>query len=152
MADQLKATAADADLVLRLYDLRREAEMRKARKWFTGEFWPKSFEDVQKLMTDFGAQNNAWLRQVCSYWEMAAALVNHGTLNPNLFYDTCGEAWFVFTRMKPFLHDIRAVAPEFMRHLERVTEGTPEGRERVARMQQNFAHWEEMRKKQASAK
>ena len=153
MADQYKATPAEADLVLRLYDLRREAEMRKARNWFMMEFWPKSFEDLQKVLAAFGTPNNAWFRQVSSYWDMAAALVKHGTLSPALFYDTCGEAWLIFAKMKPFLENIRStMSPEYLRSLEGVVEGTPEGRERVARMQQNFVRWAEMRQKEAAAK
>jgi hypothetical protein len=147
MPDVANASAADAELILRLYDMRREAEMRKARNWFAAEFWPNSFEDVQKIMLAFGAPQNAWFRQVSSYWDMAAALVNRGALNAALFYDTCGEGYFVYTKMKPFLPQLRTAmnAPEYLRNLEKVVENTPEGRERISRLQQNFARWAQMR-------
>ena len=67
-----KATAHDAELVLKLYDLRREAEMRKARSWFGAEFWPQSAADILKVASAFPSQENAWLRQVASYWDMVA--------------------------------------------------------------------------------
>ena len=70
-----KATAHDAKLILKLYDLRREAEMRKARNWFGAEFWPQSADEVMKVVNAFPSQENAWLRQVGGYWEMAASLV-----------------------------------------------------------------------------
>ena len=73
-----KATAEDARLVLKLYDLRREAEMRKARHFMTAEFWPKDADEFIKVANALGTQENAWLRQVGGYWDMAAALVLHG--------------------------------------------------------------------------
>ena len=59
-----KATARDAELVLKLYDLRREAEMRKARSWFAAEFWPQNADQFIKVANSFPSQENAWLRQV----------------------------------------------------------------------------------------
>ena len=79
------ATAADAELILRLYDLRRETEMRKARNWFAGEFWPRSFSDVEQTMMQFGSPQSRWLGQVLSYWNMAATFVVQGALSPALF-------------------------------------------------------------------
>jgi len=69
-----KPTAADAQLILQLYDLRREAEMRKARSWWLGEFWPQSADDVVKVAWAMGTQENNWLRQVGGYWSMAAVV------------------------------------------------------------------------------
>ena len=66
------ATAADAELILRLYDLRRETEMRKARNWFAGEFWPHSFSDIEQTMMQFGSPQSRWFGQILSYWNMAA--------------------------------------------------------------------------------
>ncbi|HLB90972.1 MAG TPA: hypothetical protein VJK27_01450, partial [Terriglobales bacterium] len=70
-----KATAQDAEVILKLYDLRREAEMRKARHWFVAEFWPESADDFLKVANAFPSQENSWIRQVGSYWDMAASLV-----------------------------------------------------------------------------
>ncbi len=75
-----QATAHDANLILKLYELRREAEMRKARNWFTAEFWPQSTDEVMKVVDSPASQENAWLRQVGSYWEMAASLVVNGAI------------------------------------------------------------------------
>src|SRR5258707_766 len=72
-----KATAHDAQLILKLYDLRREEEMRKARHWLTAEFWPQSADEFIKVVDSFPSQENAWLRQAGGDWVMAAALVVH---------------------------------------------------------------------------
>jgi hypothetical protein len=66
-------TTADAELIVKLYDLRREAELRKARSWWLG-FWPESTDDIMKIASTMGSQENNWLRQVGGYWEMAASL------------------------------------------------------------------------------
>jgi hypothetical protein len=80
-----KATAQDAQVVMQLYDLRREAEMRKARLWWTVEFWPANADDFVKVANAFPGQENAWLRQVGGYWDMGASLVLHGAVNEDLF-------------------------------------------------------------------
>jgi hypothetical protein len=80
-----KPTTSDAHLILELYDLRREAEMRKARNWFAGEFFPQSADDFVKIANAFPSQENAWMRQVAGYWDMAASLVLHGAVNEELF-------------------------------------------------------------------
>ncbi|MFB3813225.1 MAG: hypothetical protein ACE14L_03865 [Terriglobales bacterium] len=140
------ATTAEGELVLHLYDLRRESEMRKARNWIAGEFWPRSFSDLEQTMMRFDSQQSAWLRQVLSYWDMAAALVLRGSLNPGLFYDTCGEAWFTYAKLKPFIQEARTKfnAPEFLANLEKAIEGTAEGRERLRRQQENIARFAEL--------
>ena len=103
MAKQKRATAKDAKLILELYDLRREAEMRKARNYFVLQFNPQSAEDAMKVISGFGSDENRWFRQVVSYWEMAASLVLRGTINEELFLDSNGEMFFVYAKMKPFL-------------------------------------------------
>src|ERR1700676_1561166 len=91
-----KATAADAELILKLYDLRREAEMRKARHWWTTTFWPQTADDVLKISSNMGGQENNWFRQVSGYWSMAASLVEHGALDRDLFLEPSfsGEMFF----------------------------------------------------------
>lgn len=136
------ATPADAELTLRLYDLRRETEMRKARNWFAAEFWPRSSSELEQTMMQFASPQSHWLRQVMSYWETAAALVVRGAFHAGLFYDTCGEAWFVYAKVKPFVQESRTkFAPEFLANLEKVIEGSAEGRERLQRMQENIARF-----------
>src|SRR5437764_12443902 len=99
------ATPADAELILKLYDLRREPELRKARNWWLGTFWPNSVDDILKIGGAMGTQENAWMRQVGGYWEMAAALVLNGALNQELFLEgsVSGEMFFIFAKIKPFL-------------------------------------------------
>src|SRR4029077_19287595 len=80
-----KATAHDAQVVMQLYDLRREAEMRKARRWFTVKFWPENADDFIAVANAFPGQENAWMRQVGGYWDMATSLVLHGAVDEELF-------------------------------------------------------------------
>ena len=70
---------------MQLYDLRREAELRKARNWYMADFWPQNADDVIKVVNAFPSQENAWMRQVGGYWDMAASMVLHGAINEELF-------------------------------------------------------------------
>ncbi|HEY5174151.1 MAG TPA: hypothetical protein VII95_01135 [Terriglobales bacterium] len=135
-----QATHQDAELILKLYDLRREPVMREARNFVFG-FAPKSVDEIVALTNAFGTKENAYLRQVYGYWEMAAALVVHGTLNALLVYDTCHEMYFVYGKIQPFLEEFRRKSgmPDFLSNLQRVVEGSEEGRERLARMQKRQA-------------
>ena len=85
------ATAADAELILRLYELRRESRMREARNWVVHEFNPKTLDELLAVQRDFGSEHNQFWRQVISYWEMAAAFVLRGVLDGDLFFDSVGE-------------------------------------------------------------
>jgi hypothetical protein len=85
------ATAADAELILKLYELRREPRMRAARRWVLHEFQPKNLHELLRVQRDFGSEHNQYWRQVMSYWEMAAAMVLHGALDRDLFFDSVGE-------------------------------------------------------------
>lgn len=139
----------DAELVLKLYDLRREAVMRDARNW-VATFNPQSIDDVLKVMSDFSSKGNAYLRQVCSYWEMVAALIVHGTLNKELAFDTLGEMYFVYSIMEPVIEDFRQKfnAPDFFKNVQKVVESTPEGKKRIADTQKRRA---EMMSRMAAA-
>jgi hypothetical protein len=130
---QQNATAADAELILKLYDLRREPEMRKARNYMAVEFWPKSADDILKLVSQFGSQENAWLRQVSGYWTMAASLVLRGALNEQLFFDSSAEMYFIYCKFRPFIKELREKLnqPEFMQKIETLAERTPEGKQRI---------------------
>jgi hypothetical protein len=121
---------AEGDLILKLYDLRREATMRKARDWFFREFQPQSFADVSAAMF---SEHSAHLRMVATYWDMASALVNHGAISLDFFNDANGEQIGVFAKMEPFLEDMRAsFNPGFLVSLESLIDATPDGRARVA--------------------
>jgi hypothetical protein len=130
-----KATAEDAQIIMKLYDLRREAEMRKARAWFAG-FWPRSADDVVEVINAAASQENAWLRQVSGYWEMASSMVLRGALNEDLFFDNGGELWFSIAKLYPLLKEIRekAQAPYYFRHSEKLVTRTKAARERLEMM------------------
>lgn len=140
------ATYHDAELILKLYDLRRETVMRQARDFFA-KFSPSSFEELMAVMSNFESKENAYFRQVLGYWETAAALIAHGTLNAALAQETLGEMNFVYAKVQPFLKQIREGmnSPEFLQNMEKVIEGTPEGRDRLARMQKRMAEFAKMR-------
>ena len=84
MFESTLATTQDAHLILKLYQLRTEAEMRKARHWVVAEFWPQSIDEFMKVVNSFPSQENAWVRQVGGYWDMAASFVVQGALNEAL--------------------------------------------------------------------
>jgi len=115
-----QATYDDANLILRLYELRREETMRKARAWFFG-FTPNSLEDVQKA-APMGSPENAYMRMVTSYWDMAAAFVTKGVLNEELFLDTQGEALFVWEKVRAIVPAMREAnqMPHYLGNLETV--------------------------------
>jgi hypothetical protein len=130
-----KPTAADAQLVMQLYDLRREAEMRKARHWWVAEFWPQSTDDILKVAWAMGTQENNWLRQVGGYWSMAASFVLQGALSEELFIQPAvsGEMFFVFAKVQPFLKELREKMgdPQMFGNIEKVITGSKFGRERL---------------------
>ena len=146
-----KATAADADLMMKLYDLRRESEMRKARNWFA-TWTPQSFDEIVQLSMNFGSEENRWMRQVLTYWENAASLALRGAVHKDLFMDWNGELIFVYVKMKPWLKQIRDFndMPDWMGKVEQVATGSPEARKRVAWMEGRFKKMAEMRAKAAA--
>jgi len=113
--ERMLATPADAEIILRLYELRTEAEMRKARAWVTGEFWPTTAEEFLAVATNPADPHNAWFRQVTTYWEMAAAMVLHGAVSAELFVDCNGEGFFLLGKFAPIMDGIRTKLPGFMR-------------------------------------
>jgi len=124
-----------ADLLLKLYDLRREEKMRKAREWmFT--FNPTSADDYWATMMD--PEVGGYLRMVTSYWDMAASFVNHGAIDAEMFNDTVGEHIMCFAKIEPILGQLREKfeSPEAFKHLEKVILDRPDGAERVAKTQE----------------
>jgi hypothetical protein len=127
---------AEADLILKLYDLRREETMRKARDWYFRDFNPETMADFNAAL--FG-EHSGHLRMVMTYWEMAAAMVNHGAISMELYNDTNGEHLGVFTKVEKLLPEIRAAfGPQFMASLEKLIDATPNGRERVSQTRERF--------------
>ena len=135
MADFDKATAADAELVLKLYDLRREPVMREARK-FISTFFPQSADDIMNIMNAMGTPENAYIRQVIGYWEMAASLVLRGALHEGLYLDNAQEMFFVFSKFAPHLAEVREKLgqPQAFARCEEVINHTSGGQQRLELM------------------
>jgi len=123
MTQSVQATYDDANLLLRLYEMRREEKMREARAWFVANFKPKSMADIQQLCPP-GSEANARMRMVSTYWDMAASFVTAGVLNPELFFANSREMLLVAVRLRPVLAEIRAAYkdPTFLANLETVAQ------------------------------
>ncbi|HEV2709850.1 MAG TPA: hypothetical protein VGU67_06550 [Edaphobacter sp.] len=96
------ATAADAELILRLYELRREEALRKARRFMVFDFNPKTLDELRAVSRDVKSEHNPAWRQALSYWEMAASLVLRGTLDADLFLDSNGEGILLYAKFHHF--------------------------------------------------
>ena len=148
-----KPTAADAQLILHLYELRREPEMRKARNWWGGEFFPENADDYLKVVWAMNTQENNWLRQVQGYWSMAASFVQQGVLNEDLFLQpsVSGEMFLIFAKVYPFLKELRKKMndPNVFLTIEKVATHTKWGRDRLQFM---IKRVETMREKRAASK
>ena len=141
------STHEEANLILKLYELRREETMRKARDWYFREFQPETAEDVTRA---FMGEHSGHFRMVTSYWDMAAALVNHGAISKDLFSATNGEYFGVFAKVEKLLEPVRAqYGPHFMAQLEKLIDATPGGRERSATVREMLKGMVERMKTQA---
>jgi hypothetical protein len=114
LMERMLATPADAEIIIKLYQLRTETVMRQARAWVTGEFWPATIEEYVAVAANPADPHNAWFRQVISYWEMAAAMVLHGAVSAELFVDCNGEGFFLLAKFAPILDAIRENNPGFL--------------------------------------
>ena len=112
--ERMLATPADAEIILKLYQLRTEAVMRQARAWVAGEFWPKTAHEFFAVLDNPADPHNPFLRQVLTYWEMAAAMVLHGAVSAELFVDCNGEGFFLLAKFAHILDAIREKNPTFM--------------------------------------
>ena len=125
-----------AGLILKLYELRREDTMRAARDWFFRDFHPESKADIDKAMF---SDHSGHVRMVMSYWDMAAALVNHGAIPIELFNDANGEHFSVFSKVEPYLAEMRAsYGPNFTVSREALIDATPDGRKRVTAIRERM--------------
>jgi hypothetical protein len=89
----------DAELLLRLYELRREEKLRRARQWMIEEFQADSVEDLGRRLPQ-GTEENVFFRMALSYWDMAASLVNRGLLKEDLFFENTGEFWMIWEKVR----------------------------------------------------
>jgi hypothetical protein len=118
----------DAELVLRLYELRREPLLRESRRYMVAEFQPDSL-DAALAITRGDHPGNAAYRQVTTYWEMAYGLARHGIVNPDYLVESSGEGLLVFASFHPWLAEFRAaVSPRAFRHAEWIATHCEEGR------------------------
>jgi hypothetical protein len=123
--------AESADLIMKLYDLRREEKMRAARNWITF-FFPESYADITRAM--LSDETSGYFRMVTSYWDMAASFVNHGAIDEEMFNDTAGEHVMVFSKIEPFLEEIRQAmgSPNYLKNLETLVMKMPNAKETLA--------------------
>jgi hypothetical protein len=133
------ASSADGELILKLYELRTESVMRQARAWVTGEFWPTTAEEFFVVQNDFGSQKNCYLRQVVSYWEMAASLVLHGALSADLFVDCNAEPFFLLAKLAPILPGIHEKIPTYFSKTLQLVENSQAAAARYETMRKNVA-------------
>ncbi|HWN09677.1 MAG TPA: hypothetical protein VNO50_10485 [Pyrinomonadaceae bacterium] len=132
----------DADLILKLYDLRREAVMRDARNWMW-TFNPTSAQDVIDTLL---GEHSGHYRMVLSYWEMAAAMVNNGAIDEKLFNESNGEHIFVYAKIEPIIGEIRALfgSPDFLLNLETLVKRIPESEQKIAAMRERMKKFAEL--------
>jgi len=116
-----RPTYEDANLILRLYEMRREARLREARAWFTAQFRVKTWEDLTRLAPG-GTDQNASYRMVITYWDLVASFVTSGVLNRELFFQSGRELLLVWERLRAVLPEIRAhyEDPLYLSNLETV--------------------------------
>jgi hypothetical protein len=135
-----KPNAEDAQVILHLYELRGEPVMRAARKFMVSEFWPRNYEEFKAVLTAYGTEQNAWFRQVLTYWNMAAAMVLQGTVSEDLFFATNGEPYFLWAKFGQYIPLARKdhIDPEFLVHLEELA-SKPKARARIKRLQERLA-------------
>ncbi|HKS81573.1 MAG TPA: hypothetical protein VJR23_08700 [Candidatus Acidoferrales bacterium] len=114
-----QVTHEQVNLMLRLYDTRREPRLREAREWFLANFAPQNSEELMRIAPPM-TQENAFLRMVVSYWDMVASIVNRGLIDEDFFFENTGEQWLVWERLKPVVEFWRAMFknPTLFKNLE----------------------------------
>jgi len=129
-----------ADLILKLYDLRREEKMREARNWVI-TFFPASADDVMHTMID--PETSAKYRMITTYWDMAASFVLRGAIDEAMFLDSAGEAWVVFAKVEPFLEEVRKRVSNdnYLRHLETLLMRQPNAHETCEVRRETMKRW-----------
>jgi hypothetical protein len=130
----------DANLILRLYELRREEKLRAAREWFATRFFPETADDINALFLP-GDERGTWFRMVVSYWDMAASFAVRGPLNPELLLESSGELCLVWARIEKVIPDLRAMIklPEYLRNIEEIIERVDWAGDRVRWLRERSA-------------
>ncbi len=131
----MNAKQEDANLILRLYELRREETMRHARWWFIASFNPQSVQDIFDV---FDSEHSADFRMIASYWDMAATFVNSGAIDEQMFNDINTEHIAIYAKLEPFLAELRAIAGMppylYLKNLEPLVLRMPDAEARIAMM------------------
>jgi hypothetical protein len=118
----------DADLILKLYDLRREASLREAREQLTREFWPKNAKEAVAIVSLDHPLNRIY-RQVSTYWEMVYRMARHGIIHGDFLVENNGEGLLLYAKVEPYLAEVRAAAsPRSFQNAEWVATEVPMGR------------------------
>src|SRR5438552_6674910 len=132
----------DVALILKLYELRREDGLRRARKWYFTEFNPQSAADVVGVFGS-GHDGSAHYRMITSYWDMAASFVNNGGIDEKMFMDANGEHIAVFCKLEPLIDEVREIVgmPDYLRQLQTLVMKTPNVNERLDRLRGVFLRW-----------
>jgi hypothetical protein len=125
-----------ADLLLKLYELRRETTMREARNWYARSFNPTTFDEILQTLS---GPNSGHFRMVTSYWDMAASLVLNGAIDEKMFVDANGEHNVVFAKLEPFVEEYRSRGtPNYMKSLETLCMKGPESKAAMAAIRERF--------------
>jgi hypothetical protein len=133
-----------ADLIMKLYDLRREEKMREARGWIVS-FFPESAADIMKAMV--AAETSGKFRMVTTYWDMAAGFVNHGAIDEEMFFESNGECVLVFSKVEPFLEEVRQImgSPNYLKNLETLIMKMPDAKALLASRREMMQRWMQAR-------
>jgi hypothetical protein len=132
----------DVLAILKLYEIRGEAEMRKARAWFFSEFAPQSGKDIVRLMLSSERQS-AYYRMVASHWEVSASFVNNGGIDEKLFIEGNTEHIVVFAKLQPFLNEVRETIgePDYLSNLERLVMRVPDIERKLENRRRLLERW-----------
>lgn len=138
----MDAKQQDVLAILKLYELRREDKMRAARAWYFTEFQPTSAADIAKLMVS-GLEQSAYYRMITSYWDMASSFVNNGGIDEKIFNDANGEHVAVFSKLEPFITEVRELFGEanYLLHLETLVMKKPNAKQVLENRRALFARW-----------
>lgn len=142
------STETSADLIMKLYDLRRESVMREARSWIISYF-PESAEDIVKTMID--PETSAKFRMVTTYWDMAAGFVTRGAIDEEMFFDSANECWVVFAKIQPFIDGLRIAIDNagFLKNMDALLMRQPNALETLAARRASMKRWMQARAEMA---
>ncbi len=132
----------DALVIIKLYEIRSEALMREARRWFFSELAPKSGREIVALLLS-GEKQSAFYRMVASHWEVAASLVNNGGIDEKLFLESNSEHVVVFAKLQPFIAEMREIMgePDYLSHLEQLAMRVPNVEKKLENRRRLLERW-----------